>query len=338
MKKLLLLFPAFFLTFWVFSEMLAQPSGQTLTAARVRRGTGVPSGTLCATLADVGKVYIRQNAGAVNSSFYTCDNTAASTYAWELGGGGSSVPGGNNKELQYNNSTAFGGVGSSDVSGTNFIIPRIGTFGSSSRAKIGGGATNNALTLTDAAANDFWATPINNGVDAATLWMGPSTPTTGVAVWTRGFIQLVQSGAQYTCAAGTQGMFSVTPHSAGVKDKLELCMADGSNTYNWGIGNCSSNASPAVCTSASAGSVAIPTGVTSVALVVNTTAVTANSQILITSDDSLGTKLGVTCNSTLATIAGGFAVTARTANTSFTITFNGTIATNPVCVSFYIIN
>jgi hypothetical protein len=101
--------------------------------------------------------------------------------------------------------------------------------------------------------------------------------------------------------------------------------------------NCSSSASPAVCGSAAAGAVAIPTGVSSVALVVNTSAVTANSEIFLDSDDSL-TIAATTCNSTLATLVGGLAVTARTAGTSFTITYNGTIATNPLCVSYHVIN
>jgi hypothetical protein len=102
--------------------------------------------------------------------------------------------------------------------------------------------------------------------------------------------------------------------------------------------NCSSSASPAVCGSAAAGSIAIPTGTVSSTLTVNTTAVTANSQIFFYPDDSLGTKLGVTCNSTLSTLVGGSAITARTAGTSFQITFNGTIATNPVCGSYSIVN
>jgi hypothetical protein len=100
--------------------------------------------------------------------------------------------------------------------------------------------------------------------------------------------------------------------------------------------NCASGASPAVCAAAAAGAVAIPTGVNST-LVVNTTAVTTSSQILLTVDDSL-TIAATTCNSTLATLVGGVAITARTAGTSFTISFNGTITTNPVCLSYSIIN
>jgi hypothetical protein len=118
-----------------------------------------------------------------------------------------------------------------------------------------------------------------------------------------------------------------------------MSAAGGLTAANFNTGtNCSSAASPAVCGSAAAGSVAIPTGTTSVTLTVNTTAVTANSQIFLFPDDTLGTKLGVTCNSTLATLVGGMAVTARTAATSFTVTYNGTIATNPLCVSYFIVN
>jgi hypothetical protein len=102
--------------------------------------------------------------------------------------------------------------------------------------------------------------------------------------------------------------------------------------------NCSSVASPAACASAAAGNIAFPTGVTSVVLTVNTTAVTANSQIFLFPDDSLGTKLGITCNSTLATLVGGMAITARSAGTSFTATYNGTIAANALCASYLIVN
>jgi len=99
---------------------------------------------------------------------------------------------------------------------------------------------------------------------------------------------------------------------------------------------CSNAASPAVCAAAAAGAVAIPTGVNPT-LVVNTTAVTANSTILLTPDDSV-TIAATTCNSTLATLVGGMAVTARTPGTSFTISYNGTINVNKLCVGFSIVN
>lgn len=102
--------------------------------------------------------------------------------------------------------------------------------------------------------------------------------------------------------------------------------------------NCNSSASPAVCGSAVAGSVRIPTGTTSSTLVVDTSAVTANSQIFFEPDDSLGTRLGITCNNTLAVVTAGHSISARVPGTSFSILMNGTIATNGVCGSFHIIN
>jgi hypothetical protein len=98
--------------------------------------------------------------------------------------------------------------------------------------------------------------------------------------------------------------------------------------------NCNSSASPAVCAAAPNGSVVIAAAATTV--VVNTTAVTANSQIDVTHDTSLGTRLGVTCNT--SDNSSGYLVTARTAGTSFTITATAAPTTNPDCLSFTIVN
>ena len=108
-------------------------------------------------------------------------------------------------------------------------------------------------------------------------------------------------------------------------------------TYATGT-NCSSAAAPAACSAAAAGSVVLPTNAVSSSVVVNTSAVTANSQIFVMTDDTLGTKLSVTCNSTVATLVGGLTISARTAGTSFTISNNVAVVTNPLCVSYYIVN
>lgn len=100
--------------------------------------------------------------------------------------------------------------------------------------------------------------------------------------------------------------------------------------------NCASGASPAVCTSAPSGAVAIPAGVNST-LVVQTTAVTAASRIVLTLDDSL-TLSATTCNTTAATLAVPPYISARTAGTSFTISYLGTITANPVCLSYHLEN
>ncbi len=98
------------------------------------------------------------------------------------------------------------------------------------------------------------------------------------------------------------------------------------------VANCSSSAAPAACSAAPDGSVVVAAAATTVT--VNTTAVTANSQILLQFDSSLGTKLGVTCNTTYAVPY----VTARTAATSFVITVGIAPITNPACYSYSIIN
>jgi len=100
--------------------------------------------------------------------------------------------------------------------------------------------------------------------------------------------------------------------------------------------NCSSSASPAVCGSATAGSVVIAASATSV--VVGTTAVTANSQILLTEDSSLGSKLSVTCNTQSLLTLGFPKVTARTAGSNFTISIEVAPTTSPLCISYAIFN
>jgi len=100
--------------------------------------------------------------------------------------------------------------------------------------------------------------------------------------------------------------------------------------------NCSSSASPAVCGSATAGSVVIAASATSV--VVNTTAITANSQILLTEDSSLGSKLSVTCNTQSLLTLGFPKVTVRTAGSNFTISIEVAPTTNPLCISYAIFN
>jgi hypothetical protein len=91
-----------------------------------------------------------------------------------------------------------------------------------------------------------------------------------------------------------------------------------------------------VCGANIVGFVALPTG-TNPTLTVNTTKVTANSQIFLQVDESLGTALSVTCNTTLSTLVNPV-VTARVASTSFTFTIGAIIASNPACISYRIIN
>lgn len=147
--------------------------------------------------------------------------------------------------------------------------------------------------------------------------------TTGVLCWTIGGCDtgISRCAAGVTCfGTGAQGNTAGTAEAA----KYQTSTV------------CTSSASPAVCGSSAAGFVAIPTGATPT-LTVNTSAVTANSQIFLQVDESLGTALSVTCNTTLATLVNPV-VTARSAGTSFTFTINSTLVTNPACISYTITN
>jgi hypothetical protein len=100
---------------------------------------------------------------------------------------------------------------------------------------------------------------------------------------------------------------------------------------------CTSIASPAVCSNDPAGFVAIPASGTS--LTVNTTAVTATSQIFLQFDSSLGTALGsIMCNS--AQNGKLYWVSARSTMSpvGFTITTNTAFASNYACLSYLIVN
>jgi len=97
-------------------------------------------------------------------------------------------------------------------------------------------------------------------------------------------------------------------------------------------GQCFSSASPAVCGALINGFVTIPGGSSSV--VVNTTSVTANSEISLTFDTTQGGNLGVTCNTTPQQPY----ISARTAGTSFTISVPSNFSTNPGCIGFHLKN
>jgi len=76
----------------------------------------------------------------------------------------------------------------------------------------------------------------------------------------------------------------------------------------------------------------IAAGVTTV--VVNTTRVTANSQIQVAFDSSLGARLGIACNTTPALPT----ISARVAATSFTISTAVAPAVTAACYSYTIFN
>lgn len=106
-------------------------------------------------------------------------------------------------------------------------------------------------------------------------------------------------------------------------------------TYNTAT-NCTDSAGAAACGSAASGSFVIDASAT--ATVVSTSAVTANSIIILQNDSSLGSRLSVTCNTQSSLVLGAPRVTARSASTSFTATIEVGPTTDPMCLNYWIIN
>lgn len=96
--------------------------------------------------------------------------------------------------------------------------------------------------------------------------------------------------------------------------------------------NCADSAGAAACGSAAAGAFVVD--VSSSSTVVSTTAVTADSEILVSFDAGLGTRLGITCNSV---VPPSYFVSARTAGASFTLTSSAPM-TNPACFEYLVVN
>ena len=102
-----------------------------------------------------------------------------------------------------------------------------------------------------------------------------------------------------------------------------------------------SSASPSVvsCSAAPSGSFSCATNASTATCTVNTTAVTANSNIFIQPVGAtvIGTKIGVTCNTTADTGLVAPRLAAQVASTSFTINL-GTFSTNPLCFNYWIVD
>lgn len=144
--------------------------------------------------------------------------------------------------------------------------------------------------------------------------------------------------AMYTDETGTgAAVFANTPTlvtpvlGAATGTSVNLSGSVTAATYSTAT-NCADSAGAAACGSAAAGAFVVDAGTTSV--VVSTTAVTANSQVFVQFDASLGTRLGITCNTTPAAPS----VTARTAATSFTVSIPVAPVTNAACFTYHVVN
>lgn len=169
--------------------------------------------------------------------------------------------------------------------------------------------------------------------------IGTNTPTQKLDVnggIFSNFMHLLAGGLGIdTDTAGTLSMGSTNANSiqigrAGIVTTIPGTLSVGTLSTT---SNCNSSSSPAVCGSAPAGSVALANGDTT--LTVNTTTVTANSQIFVTEDSSLGSRLGITCNTATNR---NYRISARTPGANFTIKSNSIPAMTKACLSYWIVN
>jgi hypothetical protein len=214
------------------------------------------------------------------------------------------------------------------------------TFASPTLTVSSAGNGNGCLALsgTTSGAATFCAPAVagttTNGVTMSNNLLAPNG-TTSLPAYS--FANSTTSGLLWNGSTAWQLITSTVGTMFGTSTGVTAQLPFTAPTYSTAT-NCASAASPAVCGSAAAGSVAVPTGATPT-LQINTTAVTANSQITLTVTEAptTGTRLGVTCNTTLSTLVNPVE-TLRVAGASFTIQMNSTLAVNPACVHYLIVN
>ncbi|KKU82105.1 MAG: hypothetical protein UY07_C0003G0006 [Parcubacteria group bacterium GW2011_GWA1_47_8] len=192
--------------------------------------------------------------------------------------------------------------------------------------------TNNATTMTFGRSGQ-------NMIINSKLGVGTSNPSATLEVNGDFFSNLIKVAANGlgldTLTAGSLSIGSTTASAIQIGRTGIITTVPGTISFGKAVttSNCNSSTSPANCGSAPSGSVALATGGST--LVVNTSAVTANSQILITEDSSLDSRLGITCNTGTGR---RYSISARTAGTSFTIKSSANPTTNKACLSYWIVN
>lgn len=140
------------------------------------------------------------------------------------------------------------------------------------------------------------------------------------------------SGLNVVCASG-QG----TPCASFKNNNGQGFQQDGSGTTEMqtsqaGNYTTTGNCSTASCNNSAAGSFNIAAAASTMTIAASN--ITANSEVFLGFDASLGTRLGVTCNTTFQQPY----VSGRVPGTSFAVSIVSPAATNPVCFSWHIIN
>ncbi len=220
------------------------------------------------------------------------------------------------------------------------------TFATSAVTTVGGGTLTSTAIVTGGGTKALQTPSATAVLDTTGTMSLPGSLTTGNDGTVSGLITLygLSSGSAaigVAAAAGSAAQINL-PLATGAANSFLTTNGATPQVTSWATvpvfatyttaTNCSDSAGAAACGSAAAGSFVVDAAGTST--VVSTTAVTANSQIFVMFDSSLGTRLGITCN----TVQPIPAVTARTAATSFTVTLSAAPVTNPACFSYFVVN
>lgn len=162
-----------------------------------------------------------------------------------------------------------------------------------------------------------WLCPFVWLYNADGSWSGPGTLSTTDVEATIGTV---------TPKAGSFSTLSATSASSATYATATNCAQSGT----------AANPSVVSCGAAAAGAFACSVSASAGTCVVNTTAVGANSQIIVLETSKENTRLGVTCN-TSPTVIPAILVASQVNGTSFTINMP-TISTNPACFDYWIVN
>lgn len=214
---------------------------------------------------------------------------------------------------------------------TSVNVTGSGQFGTYSRSGIFSPACGSSVVF-DASKGDYQYLNLNCNVTSSSL-IGTSSFQTSFGQHLH-FTICNAGGFAFNWPTSFVG---VTPVTTGTGCTVEsfivensIVQADSTNSAN-----CITSASLASCGQAVQGEVAFPSG-TNPSLTINTTGYIAGSQLIFTPDQSIGGDLGVTCNASGA--QGHFEVTGFSAGVSVTMTWYGTVATNPLCGKFSVRN
>lgn len=290
---------------------------------------GAAGGTTTNTGGAGGGENINLGAGTAGAATGAGGAAGVVTYTGGAGGAGGATSGTGGAGSDFLVTTGTGGaatVGSTTGRGGNATFTLgsaggTGTAGLPGQFKIAGGTVGAANTTPFFNMTGTWNT---TGVVDAAFFMNITNTLSGAA---SKMVDIQLGGASYF-TVDKSGLVAAPQGSLKAISYL-------TNSNCSGVGT-AANPSVVTCGSAAAGSFSCATNASGGTCQVNTTSVTANSQIFIQEDDSLGTKLSVTCNTANLSPTNA-PVAARSGGASFTISL-GTVSVNPECFSYFIVN